>query len=132
MKKMLKIAAVSALVGATAMSAGTATAADLGKKNFVVVGTWGFLDHWKEREGPFWNETLPKVSGGALTANAKSQTDLGLSGRPTIEVGERISPHEEPPTLIRSPPEQRSVHPADVALHSVPHSGHRSGLPRRS
>ncbi len=80
MNKMLKIAAVGALVGATALSAGVASAADYGKKNFVVVGTWGFLDHWKEREGPFWNETLPKVSGGALTANAKSQTDLGLSG----------------------------------------------------
>ena len=80
MKIMIKIAALGALLGAALLSIGTASAVDYGKKNFVVVGTWGFLDHWKEREGPFWNETLPKVSGGALTANAKSQTDLGLSG----------------------------------------------------
>jgi TRAP-type C4-dicarboxylate transport system substrate-binding protein len=69
-----------ALAGALAMSSGIAAAQDYGKKEFVVVGTWGFLDHWKEREAPFWNEILPKASGGALTANAKSQTDLGLSG----------------------------------------------------
>jgi TRAP-type C4-dicarboxylate transport system substrate-binding protein len=80
MKKSIKLFAVSALAGALAMSSTVANAADYGKKEFVVVGTWGFLDHWKEREGPFWNETLPKASGGALTANAKSQTDLGLSG----------------------------------------------------
>jgi TRAP-type C4-dicarboxylate transport system substrate-binding protein len=80
MKKSMKMFAISALAGALAMSSTVASAADYGKKEFVVVGTWGFLDHWKEREGPFWNDTLPKVSGGALTANAKSQTDLGLSG----------------------------------------------------
>ena len=80
MIKSVKLIAVSALAGALAMSSAVVNAADYGKKEFVVVGTWGFLDHWKEREGPFWNDTLPKVSGGALTANAKSQTDLGLSG----------------------------------------------------
>ncbi len=54
--------------------------AEMKSREFKVVGTWGFLDHWKEREGPFWKEHLPSITGGKLTANAKSQTELGLSG----------------------------------------------------
>lgn len=54
--------------------------AEMKSREFKVVGTWGFLDHWKEREGPFWKERLPSITGGKLTANAKSQTELGLSG----------------------------------------------------
>jgi TRAP-type C4-dicarboxylate transport system substrate-binding protein len=78
----LKKAAVASLaVGALALTvAAGPAAAEMKKQEFRVVGTWGFLDHWKEREGPFWNERLPKLSGGKLTANAKSQTELGLSG----------------------------------------------------
>ena len=68
-----------ALIGAVALAALPA-AAEINTKEFRVVGTWGFLDHWKEREGPFWKTILPKVSGGKLTANAKSNTELGLSG----------------------------------------------------
>ncbi|MEZ5649048.1 MAG: TRAP transporter substrate-binding protein DctP [Burkholderiaceae bacterium] len=49
-------------------------------RNFAVVGTWGQLDHWIKRESKFWNETLPKASGGKLTANAKPLTELGLGG----------------------------------------------------
>ncbi|MEZ5659423.1 MAG: TRAP transporter substrate-binding protein DctP [Burkholderiaceae bacterium] len=49
-------------------------------RNFAVVGTWGMLDHWIKRESKFWNETLPKASGGKLTANAKPLTELGLGG----------------------------------------------------
>ncbi|MDA0341923.1 MAG: TRAP transporter substrate-binding protein [Proteobacteria bacterium] len=78
----LKKAAIAfAAVGALALTVGAGSvSAEMAKKEFRVVGTWGFLDHWKEREGPFWNERLPKLSGGKLTANAKSQTELGLSG----------------------------------------------------
>ena len=68
-----------ALAVAVSLLAGSATA-EIEKREFKVVGTWGFLDHWKEREGPFWKERLPKLSGGRLTANAKSQTEVGLSG----------------------------------------------------
>ena len=62
------------------MLATPAAAADYGKREFKVVGTWGNLDHWKERESKFWNETIPEASDGALTANAKPYTELGLSG----------------------------------------------------
>ena len=70
---------LGALVGAVAFAAQPAFA-EMQKREFKVVGTWSFLDHWKEREGPFWKERLPKLSGGKLTANAKSLTELGLSG----------------------------------------------------
>ena len=76
----MKIAAAAAVAGAIALGAGMAGAADYGKKEFTVVGTWGFLDHWKERESKFWQEVIPEASGGALTANAKPLTELGLSG----------------------------------------------------
>ena len=77
--KALKLAMAGAVALGLAVGGGAAQA-ELKEKKFTVVGTWGFLDHWKEREGPFWNETLPKVSGGKYTANAKSQTEVGLSG----------------------------------------------------
>ena len=83
MKKfdMFKPVVAGMIAGAMALGLAVAPAsAEMQKKEFKVVGTWGFLDHWKEREGPFWKERLPKLSGGALTANAKSQTELGLSG----------------------------------------------------
>ncbi|MBC8240536.1 MAG: TRAP transporter substrate-binding protein [Alphaproteobacteria bacterium] len=76
-----KSVAVLTIAGAIALGLAVAPAsADMKKREFTVVGTWGFLDHWKEREGPFWKERLPKLSGGKLTANAKSQTELGMSG----------------------------------------------------
>jgi TRAP-type C4-dicarboxylate transport system substrate-binding protein len=50
------------------------------KREFKVVGTWGNLANWKNHESRYWNEILPKVSGGNLTANAKPYTELGLSG----------------------------------------------------
>ena len=73
---------VMALAAAAAVSLGTlpASAADYGKRDFKVVGTWGNLDHWKERESKFWNDTLPDLTEDALTANAKPYTELGLSG----------------------------------------------------
>ena len=83
MKRLTAIRSAVAGAIAGAMLLGLAAApvsAEMKAKNFRVVGTWGFLDHWKEREGPFWNKHLPMVSGGKLTANAKSQTELGLSG----------------------------------------------------
>jgi len=77
MKKTVMALAAAAALSLAAMPA---SAADYGKREFKVVGTWGNLDQWKNHESKFWQETLPKVSGGALTANAKPYTELGLSG----------------------------------------------------
>ena len=54
--------------------------AEVQEYKFDVVGTWGFLENYKVFESKFWNETLPKASGGKLTANAKPYTELGLKG----------------------------------------------------
>ncbi|MCC5989042.1 MAG: hypothetical protein JJT95_15315 [Pararhodobacter sp.] len=48
--------------------------------NFAVVGTWGQLAHWQDREGSFWNEVLPAASDGRLTATARPLTELGMDG----------------------------------------------------
>ena len=76
----LKAILIGAVASALAVSAGTSMAADYGKQELTVIGSWGFLDHWKEREGPFWTERIPEASGGAITANAKPYTELGVSG----------------------------------------------------
>lgn len=55
-------------------------AAELTEKSFKVVGTFGSLTNWKGIEKPFWDETIPKDSGGRLTADAKPMTELGLKG----------------------------------------------------
>ncbi len=55
-------------------------AAEIQEFHFEVVGTWGFLENWKEFESKFWTERLPQASGGKLTANAKPYTELGLKG----------------------------------------------------
>jgi len=71
---------------ASALALGVAAAlalpakAEVQKYNFEIVGTWGFLENWKEFESKFWMERLPKASGGKLTANAKPYTELGIKG----------------------------------------------------
>ena len=58
----------------------TTASAEIEKREFKVVGTWGNLAQWKEHESRLWNEVLPEASDGRLTANAKPYTELGLSG----------------------------------------------------
>ena len=80
MKSIHRTAVALLLAGATALAVQQASAADLDTREFKVVGTWANLDHWKERESKFWAKMVPEASGGALTANAKPLTELGLSG----------------------------------------------------
>ena len=70
----------SALLGGAIALGATQASAEIQKYNFEVVGTWGFLENWKQFEKKFWTEMLPKASGGKLTANAKPYTELGLKG----------------------------------------------------
>lgn len=60
--------------------------AKIDKRQFNVVGTWGFLSNWQNVESVFWKETLPKASAGQLTANAKSQTDVNLKGTEVLRL----------------------------------------------
>lgn len=54
--------------------------AELDQLNLKVVGTWGNLSNWKDNEGPFWQQTMPKASGGKITADAVPQTEVGIKG----------------------------------------------------
>ncbi|MEM9146017.1 MAG: TRAP transporter substrate-binding protein [Pseudomonadota bacterium] len=63
-----------------AIPAATADAAEIQEIQLEVVGTWGFLENWKQFEERFWTEVIPEASGGKITANAKPYTELGLKG----------------------------------------------------
>ena len=65
---------------------GTAEAADLPKQNFKVVGTWNFQTNYKEIEQPFFTKTLSEKSGGQITADLKSITELNLKGFEVIDL----------------------------------------------
>ncbi len=80
MKNFKRVTAIgaAAAVASAVMIAGPAHAID--KKEFKVVGTWGNLLNWKDHESRLWAKVLPEASGGKLTANAKPNTELGLSG----------------------------------------------------
>lgn len=80
----LSAIALTAVLGVCAVGTDAAFAID--KKEFKVVGTWGNLSQWKNHESRFWNEMLPKASGGKLTANAKPYTELGMSGFEVLRV----------------------------------------------
>ena len=55
-------------------------AQQLDKKQFNVVGTWNFLTNWQKLEQPLWATDMPAASGGNITGNIKSITELNLKG----------------------------------------------------
>jgi len=73
--------AVAALGTAVACAVTVAAGAQqLDKKQFNVVGTWNFLTNWQNLEQPLWTKDLPAASGGNITGNIKSITELNLKG----------------------------------------------------
>lgn len=58
----------------------TALAAPLGAETLSVVGSWSGLPLHIQHEAPFWSETLPAASGGALEIllTTHNQMNLGL------------------------------------------------------
>ena len=81
----MKIAAIGAVLAAS-FAATFPALADVEKKEFSVVGTWGNLINWKQHESRLWKEVLPEASGGKITANAKPYTELGLSGFEVVKL----------------------------------------------
>jgi TRAP-type C4-dicarboxylate transport system substrate-binding protein len=71
--------AATAFAILVALGAG-ANAQQLDKKQFNVVGTWNFLTNWQKLEQPLWATDLPGASGGNITGNIKSITELNLKG----------------------------------------------------
>ena len=79
-RTVTKTAIALALAGTIGLAATAASAADLPKNTFKVVGTWGNLSNYQIHEGPFWNKTVTDKSNGAITAHAPPLTELGLKG----------------------------------------------------
>lgn len=68
------------LIAALALLAAPALAQPLPETRFNAVGTIGNLSMYQNREVPFWNETIPRVSGGAIRVQVKPFTELGFRG----------------------------------------------------
>ena len=81
MNRLLGAALAAALMAVT-----PAAAQQIDTREFAVVGTWGNLTNWKNHEKRLWEEVLPKLSGGKITANAKPYTELGLSGYEVVKL----------------------------------------------
>jgi len=79
MKRLFGAALAALLVGAAP------AVADVDKREFLVVGTWGNLLNWKDHESRLWGTVLPGASGGNISANAKPYTELGLSGYEVVK-----------------------------------------------
>jgi len=77
---------VAAAAVATLLAGTAANAQAIDKKQFNVVGTWNFLTNWKVLEVPFWTQELPKASGGKLSGNIKSVTELNLKGTEVLRL----------------------------------------------
>jgi TRAP-type C4-dicarboxylate transport system substrate-binding protein len=76
----MSIAAAALAAALAAAVGGTVHAQQLDKKQFNVVGTWNFLTNWQKLEQPLWATDLPAASGGNITGNIKSITELNLKG----------------------------------------------------
>ena len=69
-----------AIAGALATGAGPALAQALPSTTFNAVGSIGALSMYQKQELPFWTETVPKESGGAVKVQVKPFTELGFKG----------------------------------------------------
>ena len=69
-----------AIAGALAAGAGTALGQALPSTSFNAVGSIGALSMYQKQELPFWTETVPKESGGAVKVQVKPFTELGFKG----------------------------------------------------
>lgn len=82
MRRILGLAALAGVLAATALPA----QAQIQEKKFNVIGTWNFINNWKKIEAPFWNEQISKNTGGKMTANIKSITEVNLKGTEVLRL----------------------------------------------
>ncbi|MFV0384732.1 TRAP transporter substrate-binding protein [Paracoccus sp. (in: a-proteobacteria)] len=74
------------IAGLCAGSAATATAQELPKTTFNYVATWGNLSLYNKVEKPFFEETIPADSNGAVTPKITPFTDMGLKGNEILRL----------------------------------------------
>jgi len=76
---------VLASLGCMLLAGGSAQA-QIEEKKFNVIGTWNFINNWKKIEYPFWSEQIAKDSGGKVTGNIKSITEVNLKGTEVLRL----------------------------------------------
>jgi TRAP-type C4-dicarboxylate transport system substrate-binding protein len=79
-KSRLNLASRFAAIALLPTLAAPALAQALPPTTLNVVGSIGTLSMYTDREVPFWTQTVPKDSGGAIKVTVKPFTELGLKG----------------------------------------------------
>jgi TRAP-type C4-dicarboxylate transport system substrate-binding protein len=74
------ILSIGIALGCLTTGLALAQSTGLPSTTFNVVGSIGNLSMYTNREVPFWNETIPKESAGAIKVQLKPFTELGLKG----------------------------------------------------
>ena len=82
MKRLLPLA----LFAACAATASMSHAQDYPATKLKVVGGLSNLSLYNEFEKPFWLTTIPKASGGKVTADIKGFNEMGLKGPEMIRL----------------------------------------------
>jgi TRAP-type C4-dicarboxylate transport system substrate-binding protein len=86
MKSRIGAAAFALALGGAVAASAVPAAAQVSKQHFNGVGTWSFLTNYKDVELPFMTQELPKASGGNITVDYKSITELNLSGFEIVDL----------------------------------------------
>lgn len=60
--------------------------ADVDEAAFKVIGLWNIGPMYKEHEAPLWTTSIPEASGGKITTEVQSITDMGLKGFETVQL----------------------------------------------
>ena len=75
--RRLALSALTTLVSA-ALVAGPAASADLPDLHVKVIGNYSTVQHVAKVEQEFWNEIVPEMSGGKVSANYNHQDVMGI------------------------------------------------------
>ena len=77
---------LASLAVAGALAAGGAMAAELPETSLKVVGYISYTTFYKDLEKPFFEDVLPKMTGGKITADMKPMDQLGLKGSEVLRL----------------------------------------------
>lgn len=74
------IAMIMGALAAVMGPSGAASAEDLGRTNLKLIGSPVNSPNWINILKPFWLERIPEASGGQITVDGISMTDVGVKG----------------------------------------------------
>ena len=81
-----KALAAAVVVAIAAASPGGAAAQDLPRAQFKVIGGSSSSPHYKFNQVPFWTETIPAASKGAVTAEINPLDQLGIDDKTMLRM----------------------------------------------